>query len=345
MRAVVQQTVGGNLTVGLIERPEPRGREILVRIEHSALNRMDLLQAKGTNAQSLPEGASSILGVEVSGIIEQLGPDCELGFNVNDIVMALLLGGGYAEYCVVDERTVIPSISGVDLKTLAAIPEAFMTAYQLVFFVAQVKPHESILIHACASSVGQAAIQMAKRKGIKVFATARTDEKVQHCHSLGATVALRVDDTNRFADAIMDANDGKGVNTIFDPVGASYMEENVRLAAVDGKIILYGLMGGAQVNDPSFLGKLIAKRISLLPTTLRTRSVEYKAALIQALRTDPDGLPAIATGDIRVDVSASFPLEEAQRAHAHMAANKNIGKIVLDVAPPSAGVCEASSCP
>lgn len=192
-----------------------------------------------------------------TGVVAGLGPSCESDFQESEKVMALMLGGGYAEYAVVDERTVIRALPNVEMLTLASIPEAFMTAYQLSYFVAKLQPGESLLLHAAASSVGQAAIQMAVRKGITVFATARSDEKCARCVELGAKAAVKVGDDGLFADAIRAANGGKGIDVILDPVGATYIGEDLAVAAVDGRVVLYGLMAGGGVQDPSFLVRVL----------------------------------------------------------------------------------------
>ena len=277
---------------------------------------------------------------QVSGSIVAVGESCTLGFQISEPVCALLLGGGYAEFCVVDERTVIRAFSSVKLFTMAAIPEAFMTAYQLCYLVAKMEAGESLLLHAAASSIGQAAIQMAVRKGIKVFATSRSAEKCSRCLALGASGAVVVDGDCKFADKIKELNEGSGIDVILDPVGSAYIGENLNLIAVDGRIVLYGLMTGGAVNDPAFLGKIMSKRVSVLSSTLRGRPVEYKEKLISLLRDDPAGFPAIASGDIRVDISATYPLNEVKEAHKYMAENQNIGKILMHVSS-SASAAEA----
>jgi tumor protein p53-inducible protein 3 len=330
MRAVVQSTPNdpSTLMVGSVPVPVPGNREILIRVQCSAINRMDLLQVKG--AYPVPAGASNIIGVEVSGTVAAIGPGCLCNFQVNETVAALLPGGGYAEYCVVDERTVIRSIGKLDMKVLAAVPEAFMTSYQLCFLVGNIQPGEAVLLHAAASSVGQAAIQMLVRKGCKVFTTVRSEDKVSTCEQLGA-IALNVGNSALFSEAIRERNGGKGVNVILDPVGASYMDENIKSLEVDGRVLIYGLMGGAGITDSAgFLGKFLAKRLTLLTSTLRSRSVEYKEELLRRLSTDKDaGFPALASGEMKVDVDRTFPLEEVLQAHEYVAKNLNTGKVVL----------------
>jgi NADPH:quinone reductase-like Zn-dependent oxidoreductase len=186
-------------------------------------------------------------------------------------------------------------------------------------------------MHAAASSIGQAAIQLAVSHGIKVIATARSQDKVDLCTSLGAAAGVVVGSDSKFSDAVKAANDGKPVDVILDPVGASYLNENVDVIDYDGRLVMYGLLSGPKVEDPQFLKKLLFKRANLLPSTLRARDVTYKAELIQNLQQDENALPAVARGDIKVDISAVFPLERVRDAHAMMARNENAGKIVLKI--------------
>lgn len=329
MRAIIQTVPGDptTLVVGSIPIPTPGPREILIRVNCAAINRMDLIQSKG--AYPVPTGASPILGVEVSGTVAAIGESCECDFKLSETVAALLPGGGYAEFCVVDERTVIRPITEMSMQVLSAVPEAFMTAYQLCFLVGKIQSGESVILHAAASSIGQAAIQLLKRKGAKVFATVRGESKRLKCLELGATAAFNVGDGGVFADAVRENNGGRGADIVIDPVGGSYMDENLRALEQDGRVLLYGLMGGAAVTDPGFLGKLMAKRISLLTSTLRSRTVEYKEDLLKRLATDPDGFPAIASGAIRVEVDRTFPLDQVLQAHEYVGRNLNTGKVVL----------------
>lgn len=259
----------------------------------------------------------------------------------NDVVMALLPGGGYADYCVSDVRTVIPIPSQVSIITASAVPEAFMTAYQLLFLVGRVVRGESVLLHAAASSVGQAAIQMCVQKGITVLVTARSQQKVDVCLSLGASAGIVVSDNHLFAEEVMSATGGEGVHAVLDPVGSTYLRDNLKVLQYDGRLVSYGLLSGGVVpaelnsNDsptPSLLKQLLFKRISVLASTLRARSVIYKAELIEALLADPEaGLPALAAGRINVSISTVFSMSDVVLAHAMMGRNENIGKIVLQL--------------
>ena len=331
MRAVVQKVSGDptTLEIGTIPIPEAGVRELLIKVQYAAINRMDLIQSKGN--YPLPKGASPILGVEVSGTVVGIGSGCLLGFQIGDKVASLMTGGGYAEYCVVDERTVIKQFGSMNMLTLAAVPEAFMTAYQLCFVVDNIKPGESVLLHAAASSIGQAAIQLLRQKNVTVFCTVRSESKRLKCLELGANGAFNIGNSSQFNELIRNSNSGIGVHAVIDPVGGSYMEENLKSLEPDGRIVIYGLMGGAAVTDPTFLSKLMAKRITIRTSTLRARPIEYKENLIRLLTNDPQAFPALASGDIKVDVDKTFDISEVIQAHACVDRNENTGKVVLIV--------------
>jgi tumor protein p53-inducible protein 3 len=338
MKAVVQDDLTGPLRISdSVAVPVAGPNEVLIQIMYTAVNRMDLVQAKGLYV--VPPGASPILGVEVSGIVESIGQNCSLGLKEGDRVMALLEGGGYAQYAACDERMAMKLLPGMDFLTSSAIPESFMTAYQLLFVVAQMNRGESVLIHAAASSIGQAAIQLAALKGITVLATTRTPDKLATCLELGAHFGHVVGSDLSFASFVRNATNGKGVDVILDPVGSSYLRDNLDSVDHDARIVLYGLLSGGVIseemnnNSPSgFFRKLLFKRVNLLSTTLRARSYEYKASLIQRLVEDRDaGFDAIAAHRIKVTISEVFTLEGVQEAHKLMAANKNVGKIIMSV--------------
>jgi NADPH:quinone reductase-like Zn-dependent oxidoreductase len=224
------------------------------------------------------------------------------------------------------------------------MPEAFMTAYQLLFFIAQLVRGESVLLHAAASSIGQAAIQMCVQRGIKVYVTTRSVEKLDICLALGATAGVVVGSDYHFATQVQEANGGMLVDVVLDPVGATYLKDNLKILQYDGRLVSYGLLSGGIVpnelnsdtsSSPTFLKQLLFKRISFLASTLRARSVEYKANLITALLLDHEaGYPAVSSGRIHVNISKVFPMADAARAHAMMGRNENIGKIILEVKSP-----------
>jgi tumor protein p53-inducible protein 3 len=332
MQAVLQDSLGDETTlyVGETSRPTLKPREILIKVACSALNRMDLLQCKGL--YPLPPGASSILGVEVSGYVEQIGEECSGRFSVGDRCMALLLGGGYAEYAVAYECCTLHAPASLCMRTLATIPEQWMTAYQLLFTVGGVKSGDTVLLHASASGVGQAAIQLATQAGAKVISTCRSDEKVKVCLDMGAIAAFNIKDHGEdFSSLVKEANGGQGVSVVLDPVGGSYANQTLESLGVDSRWVLYGLMGGKGIEDGMFLKKIMGKRICLVGSTLRARSPAYKEALTLALEAEV--VPRIVSGEYKVLIDSTHDMttEGVRVAHGIMARNQNIGKIVLQV--------------
>ena len=267
-------------------------------------------------------------------IVHKIGPNCSGKFKVGDRCLALLSGGGYAEYAVADEATVMLAPADLSMNILAAIPEQWITAYQLLFTVAQMNAGESVLVHAGSSGVGQAAIQLARQRNIKVFATCRGDDKVQCCLSMGADGAFNIKDkADSFSDIIKSANSGKGVDVVLDPVAGNYSSQNIEVLNRDGRWVIYATLGGKGINDERFFGRLMAKRISILPTTLRSRDYQYKAKLSSCVENEV--LPSIANGTYKILIDSEFAMttEGTRDAHNRMAAYLNIGKIVLAVNP------------
>lgn len=281
----------------------------------------------------------TVPGIEISGTIVAKGDNCKKPLIVNDQVIALLRRGGYAEFCVVDERSVMPAVPNINMHKLCAIPVAFMTAYQLCFYLGACKSGDCVVLHAAASSVGQAALQMLVRKGVKVFATVRTEAKRRVCLSLGAANAFVIDsDRPFFAELIRTYNDGRRVNCIIDPVGGPYLSENIELLDWDGRLVVYDLFGGPAVADAALLQRLLSKRLSLHCSTLHTRSLDYQSQLMHDIAADPDALPAVAREEIRVSVDRTFEMEEILQAHALLRGNANIGKVVLSVTSTASAI-------
>jgi len=330
----------------------------------------------------VPDGASNVLGLEVSGTVVQVGKRCSKGFQEGDDVMALLTGGGYAEFVSADERCVMPSVTGLSQAENAAIPEAFITAYGLLFFVAQIKQGDRVLVHAGASSVGQALVQMAYMKGAYVVATTRSPHKIDLCLRRGAAQVVVLPDSRGCShfehEALSAGVEGWAVpdqylpyHAVFDPVGASYLESNVSVLHTDGSLVLYGLLGN-EVEDailaPNLLKTVLFKRISILPSTLRSRDIYYKADLVQCFMADPLcgysrlGKDCSVNGDtysgdvtklsrheseraaatatsvsggggagMVVAVDRVFPIEDVLEAHGVMRRGENVGKVVLSV--------------
>jgi NADPH:quinone reductase-like Zn-dependent oxidoreductase len=265
--------------------------------------------------------------------VEALGDECTGRFSVGDRCMALLQGGGYAEYAVAYECCTLHAPASLCMKTLASIPEQWMTAYQLLITVGGgVTSGDTVLLHAAASGVGLAAIQLATHAGARCIATCRTDAKVACCLEMGAVAAFNIKDrAEDFSALVKEANGGLGVTMVLDPVAGSYAKQTLECLVMDGRWVLYSLMGGKAINDDMFLGKVLAKRITLVGSTLRGRSKPYKEALAKALETNV--VPLIVSGQYKVLVDSTHDMttEGVQTAHSHMQRDQNIGKIVLQV--------------
>mmetsp|Transcript_4030 Transcript_4030/g.4937 ORF Transcript_4030/g.4937 Transcript_4030/m.4937 type:complete len:315 (+) Transcript_4030:64-1008(+) len=252
--------------------PTVSGKEILIKVHYTALNRADTMQAVGKYPP--PPGVTEVLGLEATGEVVKTGPDCKK-FKEGDRVMALLAGGGYAEFVAVDERQAMEIPNGISFRHAAAIPETWLTAYQLLFFVAQVKSSDTVLIHAAGSGVGTAAIQLcSKIVGARVIATAGSQEKLEKAKELGATKCINRK-TGPWLDSVLEATEGKGVSVILDCIGYPYVPQNLKAVAPDGRWVLYGLMGGPsnEIDLQVNLRSILLKRVQLRASTLRSRSV------------------------------------------------------------------------
>ncbi|MDR6226051.1 NAD(P)H-quinone oxidoreductase [Desmospora profundinema] len=326
MRAVIVREPGGPEQLSLGEAPVPRhaDRELLVKVKATALNRADVWQRQGKYPP--PPGASPILGLEMAGEVVEVGSECR-GWQPGDPVFGLLPGGGYAEYAVIPGDLAMKIPRGFSFEEGAAIAEVFLTAYQGLFWLGDLKRGERVLIHAGASGVGTAAIQLAKQAGAFVIVTAGSEEKRNTCRNLGAQVALDYK-SGPFAPGIQEATEGKGADVVLDFVGASYWEQNLNSLAVDGRWILISTLGGTRVKEVD-LRSLMAKRIHLKATTLRSRSPQYKADLTRefALRA----LPLFQEGKLKPVIDRTFSWKNVSDAHRYMEENRNIGKIVLTI--------------
>nr|XP_020833667.1 quinone oxidoreductase PIG3-like isoform X3 [Phascolarctos cinereus] len=366
MLAVHFDQPGGpeNLYLKEVAKPEPGPGEVLLKVAASALNRADVLQRWGQ--YSPPPGASNILGLEASGHVVTVGPGCQGPWKAGHSAMALLAGGGQAEYVTVPEGHLMPVPKGLTLIQAAAIPEAWLTAFQLLHVIGQVKAGETVLIHAGSSGVGTAAVQLARQAGAIPLVTAGSLDKIKAVEKLGAAAGFNYKEGD-FSAATLEFTKGAGANVILDCVGGSYWEKNVACLALDGRWVLYGLLGGAEVHG-ELLSKLLTKRGSLLTSLLRSRDKKtisgmgkvlgcgaclwsprhrgpeatwaralpqnYKAELVAAFTQQI--LPHFAQdepGSLRPVVDTVFPLKQVAEAHVYMEQNKNLGKIVLEVTP------------
>lgn len=314
------------------EVPEPTGREVLIKIHATALNRADLMQVQGNYPP--PPGATDVLGLECAGEIAGVGSGCEIKWDKGSRVSALLSGGGYAEYAVVDERQVLSIPDDQSFEEAAAVPEVWLTAFQHLWLVAKAKPEDSILIHAGASGVGTAAIQLARHVfGMKtIFVTAGSQQKIDFCKSLGATDGFNYKSED-WAQKVLDATDGKGVDIVHDPVGYPYVENNAKAIASDGRWVFFGFLGGGPQNGvmPALLGHIIRKRIQILGTTLRARSNEYKGELCKKFVEETfQKFGSKVLKPVR-DTKSFQGISSFPDAHAYMETNASIGKIVVSI--------------
>lgn len=326
MKAIVLNQPGGaeQLELGAFPKPEITNNEVLIKVKATALNRADIMQRQGNYPP--PKGASPILGLEMAGVVEEIGAHCST-YKPGDRVCALLPGGGYAEYAAVPEAMILPIPENLNFQQAAAIPEVFLTAYQCLFWIGQLKSNETVLIHAGASGVGTAAIQLAREIGAHIIVTAGSERKLAVCRDLGAEAAINYKD-GPFASNVLDATENRGVDLILDFVGASYWQQNLSALALDSRMVLIALLGGARVEQVN-LGVLLRKRIQLTATTLRTRSLDYKIRLTREFADF--ALPRFADGRLKPVIDRIFPWECVVEAHQYMEANQNIGKIVLRV--------------
>ncbi len=326
MKAVLVSEPGGPDKLRLVDVPDPApGRgEIAIDIHASALNRADLLQRRGLYPP--PPGTTDILGMECAGEVSAVGPGCVGTFELGARVMALLGGGGYAERVVVPEALAMPVPDALSFEQAAAIPEAFLTGREALLAAGKLAPRESVLIHAAAGGVGSAAVQLARSLGARVFATAGGETKCEWVRALGADLVIDYKSED-FAAVIARETSGHGVDVILDFVGAAYAEQHAACLAPLGRHVLLGLLGGAQTSLN--LGRLMAKRQSLIGVTMRGRSTLEKIELSRAfVRTT---LALFSDGRLKSLVDSVFSLSDVARAHERMEANQNLGKIVLRV--------------
>jgi len=307
------------------ENPDPdlKKDEVLISIKASAINRADLLQRSGN--YPVPPGASPILGLECSGIVEEVGGQVE-NLIKGDEVCALLAGGGYAEKVSVPSGQVLKVPKGFSFEQAAALPEVFATAYFNLYMEANLSEGEKTLIHAGASGVGTAAIQICKAKGNPCFVTAGTKEKISRCMELGAEGGTVRNEEN-FADAVAKWTDNNGVQVILDPVGANYLEDNMKSLTLEGRLVMIGLMGGATTSIN--LGLLMMKRLRIIGSTLRAQPIPKKTEIMNNLNENI--WPLLESGDIKPIIDTVIPIEEVDKAHELMESNQTFGKVILKV--------------
>ena len=324
MRAVVAAASGGPevLEIREVPRPEPGPGQVRIRVATSGINRADLFQRQGL--YPAPAGSPpDIPGLEYSGTVEAVGPEV-FGLREGDPVMGLVAGGGYAEFVVVHERELIPVPEGMDLIRAGAVPEAFLTAFDALVAQMGIQAGEQVLVHAAGSGVGTAALQLVRWAGARALGTSRTVGKLDRAREMGLQVAIEGGDRD-WAEEVLQATGGRGVDVILDLVGAPYLAGNLQALAPRGRIITVGITGGRkEVMD---LRALMAKRGSITGTVLRARPLEEKAALAQHFRRV--ALDGFADGRLTPVLDETFPAEDAAEAHRRMEANLNFGKLLL----------------
>jgi NADPH2:quinone reductase len=325
MTAVAIQGKGGPEVLVADTRPVPvpGAGQVLIKIEAAGVNRPDVLQRKGL--YPAPKGHSELPGLEVAGTIAAVGTGASR-FNVGDRVMALLNGGGYAEYALAEEPATLAVPQGVSMVEAAAIPETFFTVWHNVFERGALKPGEWLLVHGGTSGIGVTAIQLGAAFGAKVIATAGSPQKCEACVTLGATRAIDYT-TEDFVEVVKAETGGRGVDVILDMVGGDYVDRNIRSLADDGRLVNIGYQSGSKVSVDMM--RVMLKRLTLTGSTLRIRPTEIKGAIARGV--EAQALPLISSGKIKVVIDSTFSLLKAADAHARMETSQHIGKIVLTV--------------
>lgn len=326
MKAVEITQPGGPEVLRPCERPmpHPAAGEMLIRVTASGVNRPDVLQRKGL--YPMPPGISDLPGLEIAGTVDA-GDAAQLaaaGFALGDRVCALVAGGGYAEYCVAPIDQCLPVPQGLSDIEAAALPETFFTVWQNVFEIARLAPGETLLIQGGSSGIGVTALALAKALGSRVIVTTGTDDKCQACLGLGADHAINYK-TQDFVTEVKRLTEGRGADVILDMVAGEYIGRELQCVAEDGRIAVIATQGGNQSAIDS--GLLLRKRVALTGSTLRPRSIPYKAALARALKQKV--WPLLEAGTVKPVIHQVFDASDADKAHALMESSTHVGKIVL----------------
>ncbi|WP_409562512.1 NAD(P)H-quinone oxidoreductase [Hyphomicrobium sp. B1] len=325
MKAVAINGAGGPEVLTMTELPLPKVKagEVLIKVAAAGINRPDVMQRQGNYPP--PKGHSELPGLEVSGTIAALGEGAKR-FAVGDAVLALVPGGGYAEYAAVSELACIPKPDAISFVEAAAIPETFFTVWHNVFQRGQLKAGEKFLVHGGSGGIGVTAIQLAKAFGATVFTTVGSDEKCEEVRKLGADIAINYR-TQDFAQVIKTETAGKGVNVILDMVGGDYIEKNIRSLADDGRLVNIAFQKGSTATV-DFM-RVMLKRLTLTGSTLRIRSNEVKGEIANAIAENV--VPLIVAGKIKIPLDSTYPLADAAEAHKRIDSGAHIGKIVLTI--------------
>ncbi|MFO0757451.1 MAG: NAD(P)H-quinone oxidoreductase [Byssovorax sp.] len=324
MRAIFIREPGGPEVLTLRDVPSlsPGLGQVRVRVRYAGVNRADLLQRAGF--YPAPPGVpADIPGLEYAGEVDAVGPGVTR-LAAGDRVFGLVAGGAYAEELVIHEREVVKTPAALTDEQAAAVPEAFVTAYDAMVTQGHLGPGERVLIHAAGSGVGTAAVQIARTLGCFVMGTSRTADKLDRCKALGMDAGIRVD-KGAFAAEVMRLTGGEGADVVLDLVGGSYAAENLDAAALKARVLLVGLTAG--IRGELNLALFLRKRITLIGTVLRARPLEEKILAAQVL--EKHLVPWLSAGTIKPVIDQVFPFEEAAAAHAHVAADRSFGKVLL----------------
>lgn len=325
MKAIHIQNPGKNsaLIIDEASTPKPGPKQILVKIKATALNRADLLQRSGN--YPVPEGASEILGLEMAGVVEEVGSQVTK-WKPDDRVFGLLPGGGYADYCTIHEDMGMGTPENLSFEEAAAIPETFLTAFQALDWLGKLQEQETVLIHAAGSGVGTSAIQLAHQLyDAHIIATAGKRHKLDTAKKLGAELAYNYKEQN-YAQEIINDLGKDSVDLILDFIGKPYWHKNMGVLAMDGRIVYLSFLGGHKVEEISLV-PLLRKRLSILGSTLRNRSEDYKIELTKDFASKT--LSLFKDGVLKPIIDSTFEWTETEQAHRRMADNLNTGKIVL----------------
>ncbi|MBB6611307.1 NAD(P)H-quinone oxidoreductase [Pontibacter sp. Tf4] len=325
MKAILVKQPGGpeQLILGEYEQPLPSPTELLVKVHATALNRADTLQRQGKYPP--PKGASPLLGLEMAGEVAEAGINCTR-FKKGDKVFGLLPGGGYAEYVTIDEAMAMPMPDNLSFEEAAAIPEVFLTAWQALVWLGKLQPGERVLVHAGASGVGTAAIQLARALKTEVLVTA-SETKLQACLNLGAHKAINYKEVP-FEDEVLAYTNSEGVDVIVDFIAGPYFNQNIDCLRLDGRLVILASLGGGKVDNFD-LRKILTKRLQVMGSTLRSRTKDYQIKLTEDLAQF--ALPLFKEGKLKPVIDSIYSWEDAAEAHRYMESNQNIGKIVLRV--------------
>lgn len=325
MLAIAIREPGGPEVLVPVERPlpQPAAGEVLIKVQAAGVNRPDVLQRQGRYTP--PPGVTDIPGLEVAGTIAGVGEGVS-GWQIGDAVCALLAGGGYAEYAVAPAPQCLPIPTGLDPLHAAGLPEVMFTVWTNVFERGRLAAGESILIHGGSSGIGTAAIQLAHARGARVFATAGSDEKCRACERLGAErcINYREDD---FVAAVRALTGDRGVDVVLDMVGGEYLQRNIDVLALEGRLVQIAQLGGYRSTISTI--PILQRRLTITGSTLRPRTVAEKGRIASAVRAEV--WPLVESGAVRVLVHQTFPLADAAEAHRVMESSVHVGKLMLQV--------------